>query len=239
MAPKPLQRLFKFRGKKNSDPQESKLVASSTTSATSPKSVAKSSMTSGDVSQPYRTSSVLAKAERTSQDQRPSSEVQSTSSVQQLTITVSAVAPLSPAAPSATVASSIPSRPEQLWDLAYDDLKVNEFTLVEAYEKILSRILSENTSSAAPLELQKSTVVQTNPELRRLQMSQLIQTGLQKIKKEDEAKQDIGDAMQVVLSAQDIIGSAVQTIPQAALAWAGVCLALQVGLSPGAYNSGC
>ena len=70
-------------------------------------------------------------------------------------------------------------------------------------------------------------------------MSQLIQIGLKKIKREDEAKQDIGDAMKFVLSGKDMIDLAVQTIPQAALAWAGVCLALQVGLLLRAYNSGC
>jgi hypothetical protein len=40
-------------------------------------------------------------------------------------------------------------------------------------------------------------------------------------------KQAVGEVMQGVLSMKDIIGSALQTVPQAALAWTGVCFAMQ------------
>jgi hypothetical protein len=41
-------------------------------------------------------------------------------------------------------------------------------------------------------------------------------------------KKGIDDTMQVVLSVRGIIDSAIQAVPQTALAWTGVCLALQV-----------
>ena len=70
-------------------------------------------------------------------------------------------------------------------------------------------------------------------------MSQLVQKGLKKTEKEAKVKQGIGNAMQVVLGANDIITSAVQSCPQAALAWTGVTLTLQVSLSPRDCRDGC
>ena len=63
-------------------------------------------------------------------------------------------------------------------------------------------------------------------------MEELVQTGLKKTEGEDKVKQAIGGAMQGVLSVKDIIGSALQPVPQAAIAWAGVCFALQVSSLP-------
>ena len=131
-------------------------------------------------------------------------------------------------APSATVASMPPSLPERLWDQAYDDLKADDSILVSAYEEVLSRELSGNASR----EYQETTIEQTNPMARRSQMIQLVQTGLMKTEKEAKVKQAIRETMQPVLSAKDMIDSAVQAVPQAALAWTGICLALQVCLPP-------
>jgi len=44
-------------------------------------------------------------------------------------------------------------------------------------------------------------------------------------------KQTVSAALQGLLSLQDLISSTLETIPQAALAWMGVCFAMQVGLS--------
>lgn len=69
-------------------------------------------------------------------------------------------------------------------------------------------------------------------ELRQSQMSQLIRAGLKKTEREAKVKKGIGNAMQVVLAAKGMISSAVQVCPQAALAWTGASLALQVSLPP-------
>jgi len=168
---------------------------------------------------------------------------QSASSVPQPATTVSAV-PLPPtvsgaqAAPSATGAFPLSNIPEQLWDRAYDDLKDDEPIIVEAYEKVLSRELDGNASSSLASENQRNAIEQANRELRRSQMSRLVKTGLEKTEREAKVKRGIGNAMQVVLAANDTIGSAVQACPQAALAWAGVSLALQASLPPRDYNDG-
>jgi hypothetical protein len=118
--------------------------------------------------------------------------------------------------------------PVRLWNLAYDELKAVEDKLVDAYERILSRELNENASTSLASEDQRNAIEQANPEMRRSQMKELIETGLKKTEKEAKVKQGIGNAMQGVLNVKDIIDSAVQACPQAALAWTGVSLALQV-----------
>ena len=61
-------------------------------------------------------------------------------------------------------------------------------------------------------------------------MDQLIQAGLAKTEREAKIKQNVGEIMQKVLLVKDIVSSAIGTMPQAALAWTGVCFALQVSL---------
>jgi hypothetical protein len=62
-------------------------------------------------------------------------------------------------------------------------------------------------------------------------MEQLVRTGLDKTAREVKVKAGFGPAMDVVISVKDTISSAIQAVPQAALAWAGVCIALEVRLS--------
>ena len=62
-------------------------------------------------------------------------------------------------------------------------------------------------------------------------MERLVQASLEKTEREGKMKQTVVVALQGLLSLKDLIGSALETIPQAALAWTGVCFAMQVGLS--------
>jgi len=126
--------------------------------------------------------------------------------------------------------STAASLPVRLWDRAYDDLKREETDLVNAYEKILSRQLHDGPSSAVP-EYQPNTIVQDNSDARRRQMTQLIHAGLEKITREAKVKEGLGAAVNVALSARNVISAAIQAVPQAALAWTGICVALEVRLS--------
>jgi hypothetical protein len=108
-------------------------------------------------------------------------------------------------------------------------LKDEHGSLLLGYEKILSHELNGvewNTIS----ESLETMIEQKNPVKRRLQMTQLIRAGLKKTKREANVKKGAGDAIQVVLSAKNMIDSVIQNVPQAALAWTGVCFALQVSL---------
>ncbi|KAK3946807.1 hypothetical protein QBC32DRAFT_387713 [Pseudoneurospora amorphoporcata] len=122
------------------------------------------------------------------------------------------------------------SLPVRLWERAYNELKKEEAELVNAYEKILSRQL-QNSSNSMVLESQPNIIAQNNSDRRR-QMTQLINAGLTKTEREAKVKENCGEAVDVVLSAKNIISAAIQTVPQAALAWTGICIALEMLANP-------
>jgi hypothetical protein len=61
-------------------------------------------------------------------------------------------------------------------------------------------------------------------------MAQLIHAGLDKTAREAKVKKSLSVAVDVVMSAKNIISTAIQAVPQAALAWTGICVALEVSL---------
>ena len=124
-----------------------------------------------------------------------------------------------------------PSPPERLWDRAYDDLNKEEPDLIHAYEKILSCNLHEDGFSSKVDDSQPNAIVQHDPDRRRHQMEKLIHTGLSKTAREAKMKANLGPAMSIVLSAKETISFAIQSLPQAALAWTGICVALEVSSS--------
>lgn len=125
--------------------------------------------------------------------------------------------------------------PERLWDRAYDELKAAETALLHAYEKILSCSLHSDGFGSAVTQSQPNAIVQYDPDTRRRQMEQLVHTGLDKTAREAKVKEGLGSTMDIILSAKDTISSAIQTVPQAALAWTGVCIALEVSPSTNGY----
>ena len=137
-----------------------------------------------------------------------------------------ATATLTPPRAYAKTKSSPARHPQDIWDQAYDSLQESDAKLVEAYEKILSSRASAIDSASETTEPQNT--IDRNPEARREQMQKLIQDGLQKTNREAKIMQGIGKAANFVLSANDMISTAIQAVPQAALAWTGVCFALQV-----------
>ncbi|KAI1357166.1 NACHT domain-containing protein [Xylaria arbuscula] len=149
-----------------------------------------------------------------------------------------APSPSPPPAPAASpqlvspdTAPTIQSLPERLWNRAYDDLKEEESGLVDAYEKLLSREL-EGDPSSTDLTSQKNEIEQKHPEMRRDQMSRLVTDGLEKIERETKIKGNIEEGMQPLSSAKGVIDTVVKAYPEASLAWAGVCCALQMLANP-------
>ena len=120
-----------------------------------------------------------------------------------------------------------PGLPVQLWDHAYDRLKQEEPELVDTYEKILSRQLQDGLGSTVP-PTQPNTVDQNPPDARRHQMTQLIHAGLDNTAREAKIKERLGTTIQIVRSVKNAISSAIQAMPQAALAWTGICVLLDV-----------
>jgi N-terminal domain of NWD NACHT-NTPase len=117
-------------------------------------------------------------------------------------------------------ASRSPYGPDRLWDQAYDDLKKTESRLLELYEAILSCKLKDAKNG--------KNLIEQDLSKRDVQMDDLVKIGLKQTEKLGKAKKDVGIAIDIVLSVKDAIGGALQPVPIAALAWTGVCVALQV-----------
>ncbi|KAJ5950023.1 hypothetical protein N7454_001607, partial [Penicillium verhagenii] len=122
--------------------------------------------------------------------------------------------------------STIHVEPKLLWDEAYDALRHDRGLLLEAYEKILTIEIDEDP------EADQNSIVPNNPEVRRYQMKQLVTKGLKKTEKVARAKHGVRNAINVAVSANKIISSAVQVSPDASLAWVGVSLAIQMISNP-------
>ncbi|OBS17519.1 hypothetical protein FPOA_12011 [Fusarium poae] len=134
-----------------------------------------------------------------------------------------------PSPPTSTDAetSPLPSLPERIWNQAYDELKENEPKLVEAYEKILSVKLHGNDRSSVACESTENEIKGTR-ETRCRQMQRLVQEGLGRTQNRGSINRGIGKGLQAVQTVRGIVDKAVQAAPEAAIAWVGVCLGLEI-----------
>ncbi|KAM9874159.1 hypothetical protein BJF96_g573 [Verticillium dahliae] len=120
---------------------------------------------------------------------------------------------------------------ERLWNQAYDDLKANESKTVEAYEKVLTCELKGGDPASIGFATQENEIEQTRKG-RWGQMEQVVRAGLERTAKEAAIKQGIQDGMQAVCAVKGIVDKAVQASPEAAVAWVGVCFALEILSNP-------
>ncbi|KAL3599813.1 hypothetical protein FPOAC2_04041 [Fusarium poae] len=127
--------------------------------------------------------------------------------------------------------SSLTSLQERLWNKAYDGLKASEPKLVGAYEKILGSKLHEDGPSSVASEPTDNGIASAwGPRCR--QMQQLIQAGLGRTQKQASIKQGIDEGLQAIQAVRGIMDSAVKAAPEAAVAWVGVCLGLEILSNP-------
>jgi len=139
------------------------------------------------------------------------------------------ITPYARAAPNpATSPSSLPA---SLWNQAYDQAKTSDSNTVDAYEKILSARLSGHDEHASnprhSVDLQQNEIAQ-DPVKRQMQMQQLIQNGLRRTEKDAKVKQGMEDGIQAAMAVKEVVNKAIQASPEAAVAWVGVCFALEV-----------
>ena len=141
------------------------------------------------------------------------------------------ITPHARAAPDA--ATSPPILPARLWNQAYDQAKTSGSSTVDTYEKILSARLSEQDADAfnphhsADLASQQNEIAQDAGK-RRMQMQQLVQNGLRRTEKDAKVKQGMEDGIQAAMAVKEVVDKAIQASPEAAVAWVGVCFALEV-----------
>ncbi|KAH7038980.1 hypothetical protein B0J12DRAFT_731324 [Macrophomina phaseolina] len=119
---------------------------------------------------------------------------------------------------------------QRLWNQAYDQAKANDSKTVDAYEKFLSARYSEKDDSTNVTTQQNC--IERNPDKRREQMQKLLQDGLKRIAEEENMKQGMESGIQAVLAVKEVVDKAVQASSEAALAWVGVCFALEILMNP-------
>ncbi|RBA12813.1 hypothetical protein FPRO05_14089 [Fusarium proliferatum] len=127
--------------------------------------------------------------------------------------------------------SPLPNLQERLWNQAYDDLKASEPKLVEAYEKILSVGLHRKDPSSVTCESTENEIEGAR-ETRCRQMQQLVRDGLDRTQKAASIKRGIDEGLQAVQAVRGIVDKAIQAAPEAAIAWVGVCLGLEILSNP-------
>lgn len=125
--------------------------------------------------------------------------------------------------------STVQSR---LWREAYDEVKKTNPKLVDAYESILSanwRDVQQPDSdpSGPPLE-PVGDDLSDNPEVRRRQMHELIQDGLNRTERQASVMEHLSEATEFLRSVGDIVQAAVSGSSEAALAWVPVSMGLEV-----------
>jgi N-terminal domain of NWD NACHT-NTPase len=131
-----------------------------------------------------------------------------------------------------TIKLHTPVRPDQLWDQAYDDLKRSNPKLFDFYETILSRELTDDSI------VDKGNVIEQSDWTKRgSQMDQLLKNGLDKTEKVANVEKKIGIAINILLSVKEVVGSSLQPVPVAAIAWSGLCVALNVSEPEKVYLS--
>jgi hypothetical protein len=120
----------------------------------------------------------------------------------------------------------------RLWNEAYEQLKSNNAELVESYEKIISQELphdQQGSSQPAPLENR----IETTCDERWKQMQTIMEAVSERTKRRLVKKQKIGGGLIAVSTAMN---QAVRVVPEAAVAWTGVCFALEVGQTDQSFS---
>lgn len=220
----PKQEIFKEKEREDGNRRDGQ-VAPPFTPSTPSKNISMSLMTDAEPFQNAKTKPISSTKELQSQHTGSSLSLP-VASVRKPATIPSTDSPTREAA-SARKEPAISTAYSQLWDQAYDDLKRDECKLLELYETIISCELDSSKGAKGNI------IEQTDRMKKRSQMDHLLHIGLDKtaeLANVGEVEKNIGNAIIIVLSVKDAIGSALQAVPIAAVAWAGVCVALQASL---------
>jgi N-terminal domain of NWD NACHT-NTPase len=130
----------------------------------------------------------------------------------------------------------------QLWNEAWEDLKIKEPKLVNKYEKKLASDIGANAMQAAVAP--SSNIVDRN--LRLQEMKGVLKQKMQaiddkkwvlKFKDHELAVKDmIEPVVSIIDWGKDYVGGALEASPYASIAWSGVCLLLPVSFPSLAFD---
>ncbi|KAM0547577.1 hypothetical protein ACHAPJ_010321 [Fusarium lateritium] len=115
---------------------------------------------------------------------------------------------------------------EELWNEAYDKLRETDHDNFVEYEEILLSELRKENPNVDSISNGGSY------EERWRHMQRLVEIGLTKTEKEAQVYEKVNDGLELFGTVRALIGPAVQTVPQAAIPWVGVCFILEVISNP-------
>ncbi|KAG5750216.1 hypothetical protein H9Q70_007129 [Fusarium xylarioides] len=131
--------------------------------------------------------------------------------------------------PSPEPENTFPSVPDRLWNKAYNILEETEPEIVKHYEEILERVQFEWADTTAPEELQSLEHCKT---LKSGQMWRLVYSGLEKSKRQAKHKESVSNIIETIDNLKGVVDKAVKYSSEAAIAWAGVTLGLEILSNP-------
>lgn len=148
----------------------------------------------------------------------------------------SSASPTPSKTPESTTVVVSPTVRKSLWEEAYDTLKEDEASLVDAYEHLLSTNLNSMNSNSdqgsghnANTLTTENHIEQNDTEKRRAQMALIIQVGLQRIEKEISVKKSIDEVTSAIEPVNSFIEKAAKVSPEVRIVWVWTSFAQQVG----------
>ncbi|KAG6146377.1 hypothetical protein E4U28_000668 [Claviceps purpurea] len=141
------------------------------------------------------------------------------------------------------------SKSQRLWNEAYDGLEDSGATagIVISYAETLTMAITGDDEQKSETLIHAITgnderkpdtntpILPTDlkdPIKRQAHMRYLVMKGRDKFASDSKMAQAVGDVASFVLQARGVIDVAIRNVPQAALPWAGVCVALQILTNP-------
>lgn len=120
---------------------------------------------------------------------------------------------------------------QRLWNAAYVSLEKDDDTasLVISYVKLLTEVLAEKDTDTSTSGADIAAEL-NDPTKRQAHMRILVDEGRKKVTTPSKITKRLGDVVEYIQKAKGMIDIAIQSIPQAALPWAGVCIGLQVSM---------
>lgn len=115
----------------------------------------------------------------------------------------------------------------QLWTEAYDAIKKADPKLIDSYERILSSKLQELELGVDTEKTGDNSISHTGEE-RWVQMQAIAKYSLKQTEKASAVADKATQALKVITTIKGVVSSALQSVPQAAVVWTGVCLGLEV-----------
>lgn len=129
----------------------------------------------------------------------------------------------------------LPGLQARLWNDAYDSLGIKEPKLVNGYERIISsKLNSKSQAKNSHITVERgdaSNVIYQDRERRWRQMQSLADHELGQIDTFTASSRMASRSLHIMGALRGGVSTALQTVPQGAIAWTGVVMGLEVCLS--------